>query len=80
MRKRVISLAVVIFSYQAIASPDTAYAYLDPGSGSILLQGLLASFAAVTAGAGYYWRSLAGIFRRKRPQRGAAGERQHDGR
>ena len=53
-----------------ILSPATAAAYLDPGTGSILLQGLLAAVAAVAATAGLYWRRIKGalsaLFNRER--------------
>lgn len=35
-----------------------AYAYLDPGTGSIILQGLLASIAATMTIAGMYWQRI----------------------
>jgi uncharacterized membrane protein SpoIIM required for sporulation len=35
-----------------------AYAYLDPGTGSLLLQGLLAAIAAAAAAAGLYWNRI----------------------
>jgi hypothetical protein len=42
------------------ASP--AHAYLDPGTGSIILQGLLAGIAAAMAAAGLYWARLKNFF------------------
>lgn len=41
-----------------ILEPSPAYAYLDPGTGSILLQSTLASIAAAGATITYCWRSL----------------------
>ncbi len=35
-----------------------AYAYLDPGTGSMLLQGLIAVFMVVITTAGIYWNRL----------------------
>jgi hypothetical protein len=72
MGKRVIGLSGLVFCSLALISPDTAHAYLDPGTGSVLLQGLLAGFAALSAGAGYYWRTLTRLFGKTR------GERRHD--
>ena len=37
-------LLILIFLF-----PNTSYAYLDPGSGSLILQALLAALAAVIA-------------------------------
>ena len=45
-------------------------AYLDPGSGSMLLQVLLGGFAAVGVAAKLYWHRLATIFRRRTDARG----------
>lgn len=38
------------------ASP--AYAYLDPGTGSIILQGLLGALAAISVVVSLYWRRM----------------------
>jgi uncharacterized membrane protein SpoIIM required for sporulation len=35
-----------------------AHAYLDPGTGSLLLQGLLAAIAVAAAAAGLYWNRI----------------------
>ena len=37
---------------------NDAYAYLDPGSGSIILQAILGFIAAALATASYYWNKL----------------------
>ena len=37
---------------------NNAYAYLDPGSGTIILQAILGFLAAVLANASYYWTKL----------------------
>ena len=38
-----------------LAATHEAYAYLDPGTGSMLLQGLVAAVAAVSVTIGLYW-------------------------
>jgi hypothetical protein len=48
---------------------NTAYAYLDPGTGSALLQGVLAALAAIAVTAKLYWHRLLlffGIRKRKK--------------
>jgi uncharacterized membrane protein len=41
-----------------------AYAYLDPGTGSIIMQALVAALAAGAATISYYWRKVkAFVFR-----------------
>jgi hypothetical protein len=44
-------------------SPLPAHAYLDPGTGSVLLQGLIAAFAGVAATAAFYWRKVIDFIR-----------------
>jgi uncharacterized membrane protein len=39
-----------------------AYAYLDPGTGSILLQGILAGIAAVITTISLYWEKIKAFF------------------
>jgi hypothetical protein len=39
-----------------------AYAYLDPGTGSILLQGILAGIAAVMTSISLYWGKIKSFF------------------
>jgi hypothetical protein len=43
-----------------------AYAYLDPGTGSMLLQGLLAAIAAASAAVTVFWHKIKGFFARLR--------------
>ena len=44
------------------ASP--ACAYLDPGTGSMIVQALIAAFAAVSVSVGIFWKRLKSIFSR----------------
>tara|TARA_Y100001958_G_C21127643_1_gene469869 strand:- start:230 stop:448 length:219 start_codon:yes stop_codon:yes gene_type:complete len=37
---------------------NNAYAYLDPGSGSIILQAILGFIAATLATASFYWTKI----------------------
>ena len=41
---------------------NVAYAYLDPGTGSALLQGVLAALAAIVVAAKLYWHRLLRFF------------------
>ena len=40
------------------------FGYLDPGSGSVILQAIVGGFAAVAVTAKLWWRRVTGIFRR----------------
>ena len=50
-------LIVALISY---TSP--AYAYLDPGTGSMLLQGLIAGLAAIISFLSIYWQKVKAFF------------------
>ena len=39
-----------------------AYAYLDPGTGSIILQALAAALAAIATTASYYWEKVKDLY------------------
>lgn len=43
---------------------DSAFAYLDPGTGSMMVQALLAVVAAVSVSIGIFWRRLRLFFSR----------------
>jgi len=47
-----------------LLAPRTAHAYLDPGTGSAILQGLLMVIAAVIITGKLYWRRLLSLLRR----------------
>jgi hypothetical protein len=55
-----IKLAYGFFIVMVFNKP--AYAYLDPGTGSILLQGLIAAVAGVLATGGIYWNKIKNFF------------------
>ena len=62
--------AILITPVIYFLMPTNAYAYLDPGTGSIILQAIAAAFAATAATASYYWDKVKGlyvkIFKRKK--------------
>jgi hypothetical protein len=43
-----------------------AYAYIDPGTGSALIQGLIAAFAAIAVTLKLYWHRILGFLGRKK--------------
>jgi len=51
------SLLVVVLLF-----PLDAWAYLDPGTGSMILQGLLAGIAVAAATARLYWHRVVDFF------------------
>ena len=40
------------------------FGYLDPGSGSVILQAIVGGFAALAVTGKLWWRRVTGIFRR----------------
>lgn len=54
----------VVFLFISII-PSSAFAYIDPASGSIILQGLLAAIAGVAVTAKLYWTRIKSFFSRK---------------
>ena len=51
-----------LFVVLCICSVQPAYAYLDPGTGSLMLQGLIAAVAGAMVYAGMYWRRIKAFF------------------
>lgn len=47
--------------------PRDAFAYLDPGSGSLIFQTVVAAMAGVAYGVRVYWSRIRNLFSRRRP-------------
>jgi hypothetical protein len=54
--KKVAAAYVAIVLLVLATSP--AFAYLDPGTGSVILQGIIATLATVGAATGMHWRRI----------------------
>jgi hypothetical protein len=65
MPSRAIAIALLVAACLAIASP--AWAYLDPGTGSMLVSAVIGVAAAIGLGAKMFWYRLVALFRGKRP-------------
>jgi len=64
MKKNLASPVSVLIAWLWLEAPVDAY--LDPGSGSMLLQILLGGFAAVGVIGRLYWHRVTALFRRRR--------------
>jgi hypothetical protein len=74
MAKFILSLCVII-TLLGVAAP--AYAYLDPGTGSSLLQGLFAGVAGVLAVLKLYWQRIKTFFSaKKKPKHDDANKKE----
>lgn len=58
MKTKFIVFAVAASFYTNLLFLGVAHAYLDPGTGSALLQGVLAALAAIAIIAKLYWHRL----------------------
>ena len=56
-----INIAPIFF---LVGLPIPAYAYLDPGTGSIILQGIIAGLASVSFAVKIYWHKLKSLFQK----------------
>jgi hypothetical protein len=54
----------IILTAAGIVFPISAFAYLDPGTGSIILQGLIAGLAVAAVVMRTYWYKIKGFFGR----------------
>lgn len=57
--------ALLASSILALAWADPAWAYLDPGTGWMILQGFLAAVAAAGVALGTCWSTVRGWFSRR---------------
>jgi len=71
-RPRGVPLLSMVAAITLWAAP--AHAYIDPGSGSMFLQLLVAAVAGGLWTLKVYWRRLMGFFTRVRPSEGDGGE------
>jgi len=65
---------VLFFLGLVLFFPATAFAYLDPGTGSMIVQGILAAVAAVGVSAGIFWKKLKGFFGGRKGEGEGQGE------
>ena len=59
--KRLMSFGLLTLGVLLI-SADDAHAYLDPGTGSMLLQGLIGGIAVASVAIGGYWSKVKAFF------------------
>ena len=45
--------------------PSESFAYIDPGTGSILIQGIIGAIAAIGVTLKLYWHRIVALFRRE---------------
>ena len=75
MKTSATPLATAFIALATLLYASPALAYLDPGTGSIVVQGIIAAIAAGAVALRVYWKRLRSIFGRK-PGSGEAEKRQ----
>ena len=59
-RNQLFAICIIMFSF-FITSP--AYAYLDPGTGSLILQGIIAGLAMLSVTIKMWWHKITSLFK-----------------
>jgi hypothetical protein len=62
VRKSALLTAALYVAALAVLAPRPAYAYLDPASGSMMLQLVLGGIAGLAVAFKLFWRKLRGFF------------------
>jgi hypothetical protein len=70
-----LAIFAIYLSIATFVFPSTGHAYLDPGTGSIILQAIVGSIAAAGAVLGVYWQKVKGLFGKGRAPADDAGEK-----
>ncbi|NBD95835.1 MAG: hypothetical protein GVY11_05085 [Gammaproteobacteria bacterium] len=68
----------LIALYALILVVPEAHAYLDPGSGSAILQGILGALAAIALTLKLYWHRLLRFFGLRKPTEGESSAAEGD--
>ena len=71
--------AWILFVVVALALSTPAYAYLDPGTGSMIVAAVVAVFATIAMGIKTYWYKLTSLFRNKDSDNGHADDESRSG-
>ena len=77
MRREKFLSVGVLSGLSMVLFTQNAYAYLDPGTGSMLLQGLIGGVAAGLVVVKIYWHKLKGLFARSTQSADSSGESAH---
>lgn len=65
MHLRSLPAVLSLAGLASIYTTSTAHAYLDPGTASLILQGIIGAIGAGIVTLGIYWQKFTGLFRRK---------------
>ena len=65
MHLRRVPSTLSLAALASLFTTSTAHAYLDPGTASLILQGIIGAIGAGIVTLGIYWNKFTGLFRRK---------------
>ena len=65
--------SVVFVALLLLGSTEAAHAYVDPGTGSYVIQILIAALAGAAFAVKIYWGKIKGLFSRSRSDAGEPG-------
>jgi hypothetical protein len=68
MKEKIRYMVIAIVTCFLILPTNSAFAYLDPASGSMIIQALIAGIAAVSVSIGVFWRRIRSFFRGKKKE------------
>ncbi|HUT32490.1 MAG TPA: hypothetical protein VNE39_03335 [Planctomycetota bacterium] len=63
---RLAGIAALVLAF--LSAPRDAYAYLDPGTGSLILQFVIAGLVGSAFAIKLFWRRIVGLFRKRRSE------------
>ena len=67
MNTSISNLKFLFLIFGLISYTSPAYAYLDPGTGSMLVQGLIGGVAVVMSFLSIYWQKVKAFFVKQEP-------------
>lgn len=53
---------ITVISALVIVAPTPAFAYIDPGTGSMIIQGIIGAIAGLMVAGKLYWGKLVSFF------------------
>ena len=68
------NMIVAFVLYALVLWPTVSFAYIDPGTGSILIQGIIGAIAAIGVTLKLYWHRIVAYFRRESTEDSPLGE------
>ena len=60
------SIFLAVISGLFILAPAPAFAYLDPGTGSMIIQGIIGGIAGLLVVGKLYWQKIVSLFSRSK--------------